>query len=344
VKRQQIIKEEFPLLNKNTETKRLKEISRNQKIIGLSNLWESKNNDIKELQELCEMEALNEEAKLEMEELKSSIKEIEKKLWAFTGSVDCDSIYLELRAAVGGEESSIFVAEALRMYQSYATFNEFKVCLVSQEPSSFGFKHCILKIDGQNAFGKFRFESGVHRLQRVPATEASGRMHTSTISIAVMPSELDNKESSIINMADVRIETKRSSGAGGQSVNKTDSCVQVKHNPTGIIVTIQDERSQQLNKQKALSILEAKLWKLEYDKRERERSAIRNSQIKSADRSDKVRTYNFPKNRITDHITGITTHRLSSVLEGGQALDDFLNKIMESNNEREINNNNVDDF
>jgi peptide chain release factor 1 len=222
---------------------------------------------------------------------------------------------VEIRAGAGGEESALFAADLFRMYRKYAEQKGLKLEILAAHPTPLGgFKTLAFSVLGRGAYGLFKFESGVHRVQRVPATEASGRIHTSTATVAVLPEveaiEIELKDS------DLEIETFRASGPGGQNVNKVNSAVRIKHQPTGIVVACQEERSQHKNKERALRLLRAKLKEQQESKAEQERVHERRIQIGSAARSEKIRTYNFPQNRVTDHRMELTLHRLDSLLEG----------------------------
>ena len=235
---------------------------------------------------------------------------------------DEKNIFLEIRAGTGGEEAALFAADLFRMYAKYAEMNRWRVEVMSQNPTGLGgFKEIIALIEGKGVYSRLKYESGVHRVQRVPATEASGRIHTSAVTVAVLP-EADEVEVEI-NPNDLRIDVYRSSGPGGQSVNTTDSAVRVTHLPTGMVVTCQDEKSQHKNKAKALKVLRARLLDQLIEERRSEISEERKSQVGSGDRSERVRTYNFPQNRLTDHRLGLTLYRLDGILEGdlGEVVD-----------------------
>ena len=235
---------------------------------------------------------------------------------------DQKNIFLEIRAGTGGEEAALFAADLFRMYAKYAEMNRWRVEVMSQNPTGLGgFKEIIALIEGKGVYSRLKYESGVHRVQRVPATEASGRIHTSAVTVAVLP-EADEVEVEI-NPNDLRIDVYRSSGPGGQSVNTTDSAVRVTHLPTGLVVTCQDEKSQHKNKAKALKVLRARLLDQLIEERRSEISEERKSQVGSGDRSERVRTYNFPQNRLTDHRLGLTLYRLDGILEGdlGEVVD-----------------------
>jgi peptide chain release factor 1 len=238
---------------------------------------------------------------------------------------DEKNIFLEIRAGTGGEEAALFAANLFRMYAKYAEMNHWKVEVMSQNPTGLGgFKEIIALIEGKGAYSRLKHESGVHRVQRVPVTESSGRIHTSAVTVAVL-AEADEVEVEI-NPNDLRIDVYRSSGPGGQSVNTTDSAVRITHIPTGMVVTCQDEKSQHKNKAKALKVLRARLLDQIKEEQRTEISEERKSQVGSGDRSERVRTYNFPQNRLTDHRVGLTLYRLDSILEGDLAeLLDALN-------------------
>ena len=235
-------------------------------------------------------------------------------------------VILEVRAGAGGEEAALFAAELLRMYLRYASRHRFATEVLSlSETGIDGIKEAIVQVRADGAYSRLKFEGGVHRVQRIPATESSGRIHTSTATVVVMP-EADEVEIHIDEDKDLRIEVKRSSGPGGQSVNTTDSAVRITHLPTGLVVEIQDEKSQHKNKAKALSVLRSRLLDLEIQKQRAADSATRRSMVGSGDRSDKVRTYNFPQDRVTDHRIGKTVHNLPGVMDGD--LDDLIDALI----------------
>jgi peptide chain release factor 1 len=239
---------------------------------------------------------------------------------------DDRNVIMEVRAGTGGEEAALFAAELLRMYLRYAERHKLKPEVISlSETGIGGLKEGIAQIHGEGAYSRLKFEGGVHRVQRVPATESSGRIHTSTVTVVVMP-EADAVEVEIDEAKDLRIDVKRSSGPGGQSVNTTDSAVRITHLPTGLVVEIQDEKSQHKNKAKALSVLRSRLYDLELSKQREADSAARRSMVGAGDRSDKVRTYNFAQDRVTDHRIGLTVHNLPGVLGGD--LDELINALV----------------
>ncbi|HXQ66494.1 MAG TPA: peptide chain release factor 1 [Alphaproteobacteria bacterium] len=238
---------------------------------------------------------------------------------------DEKSAILEIRAGTGGEEAALFAADLFRMYQRYADIHGWKVEVLALSDTGLGgFKEVIASINGRGVFARLKFESGVHRVQRVPATEASGRIHTSAATVAVLPEaeEVDIQ----IDEKDLRIDVFRSSGPGGQSVNTTDSAVRITHLPSGIVVQQQDEKSQHKNKAKALKILRARLYEAERAKREAERAAQRKSQVGTGDRSERIRTYNFPQGRCTDHRINLTLYELDRVMSG-EALDKIIDAL-----------------
>ena len=239
---------------------------------------------------------------------------------------DDRDVILEIRAGAGGEEAALFANELLRMYLRYADAHKFSYDLMSlNETGIGGIKEAIVEISGDGAYSRLKFEGGVHRIQRVPSTESSGRIHTSTATVVVMP-EADEVEIAIDEVRDLRIDVKRSSGPGGQSVNTTDSAVRITHLPTGLVVEIQDEKSQHKNKAKALAVLRSRLLDLELQRQRAADSAARRSMVGSGDRSEKVRTYNIPDNRVTDHRIKMTVHDVPGVLQG--ALDPLIDALV----------------
>jgi peptide chain release factor 1 len=257
-------------------------------------------------------------AREEIEQLDEKIQQIEQKiiqLLVIDTTDENRNVFLEIRAGAGGNEASLFASDLLRMYSRIAEQNSWKFEIISTTYSAIGgIKEIILHITGNEVNQKLQFESGVHRVQRVPITEASGRIHTSTVTVAVMP-EVDDVEIQI-NSKDIRIDTFSASGPGGQHVNRTQSAIRITHNPTGIVVTCQDEKSQHKNKDKALKVLKARLYEFEQEKQKNNIANSRKSQVGSGERSEKIRTYNFPQNRVTDHrITG-KNFNLETILNG----------------------------
>jgi len=233
--------------------------------------------------------------------------------------------FLEIRAGTGGEESALFAADLARMYLRYCERRGWRTELMSESASDLGgYKECVIRVEGERAYERLRFESGGHRVQRVPATEAQGRIHTSACTVAVLP-EPDAAEEIVLNPAELRIDTFRASGAGGQHVNKTDSAIRITHLPTGIVAECQDDRSQHRNKAKALAVLLARLRDRERAEREHKEATERRNLIGSGDRSDRIRTYNFPQGRLTDHRINLTLYKLGTIMEGD--LDDVLDAL-----------------
>jgi peptide chain release factor 1 len=247
---------------------------------------------------------------------------------------DQRNIFLEIRAGTGGDEASLFAADLFRMYSLYAEQQGWKVEVVSSSQSDVGgYKEIISRISGAGVYSKLKFESGAHRVQRVPTTETQGRIHTSACTVAVMPEaeEIDDIE---LNANDLRIDTYRASGAGGQHVNKTDSAIRITHLPTGIVVECQDERSQHKNRARAMSLLQAKLLDAEQSKQHAEQAATRKQLVGSGDRSERIRTYNFPQGRVTDHRINLTLYKLDQVMEGD--LDDIINPLVSADQTEQL--------
>ncbi len=267
-------------------------------------------------------------ARDELIELDERLPELERELALLLAPRDADenaSAILEVRAGTGGDEAALFAGDLFRMYQRYAQLHGWRVEIDSvSEGDAGGYKEIIASIEGEGVFGRLKFESGVHRVQRVPDTETQGRIHTSAATVAVLP-EAEDVEIEV-NDADIRIDTYRSSGAGGQHVNKTDSAVRITHLPTGIVVT-SSEKSQHQNRARAMKVLKARLYDQKREALDLERSQSRKSQVGSGDRSERIRTYNFPQARVTDHRINLTLYNLAKVIEG-EALDDVINPLI----------------
>lgn len=267
-------------------------------------------------------------AESEIKEIKRRLPELEEKLKILllpTDPLDEKNIILEIRAGTGGEEAALFAADLFRMYSRLAETKGWKVEILSEHSTGTGgFKEIIASISGDRVYSRLKYESGTHRVQRVPATEAQGRIHTSAVTVAIMPEaeEVDIE----LKAEELRIDVYRSSGPGGQSVNTTDSAIRVTHLPTGMIVICQDEKSQHKNKAKALKVLRSRLLQIEQDKRKAEEDAARRSQVGTGDRSGRIRTYNFPQSRVTDHRINLTLYKLDMVMEGD--LDEFIEGLI----------------
>ncbi len=239
---------------------------------------------------------------------------------------DNSNIFIELRAGTGGDEAALFVADLYRMYTRYAEARGWQVEINSQSGSELGgYKEIIARIVGQGAYSRLKFESGAHRVQRVPATEAQGRIHTSACTVAILP-EMDEVTEIEINTSDLKVDTFRASGAGGQHVNKTDSAIRITHLPTGVVVECQDERSQHKNRAKAMSLLRARLLAAERERQQAQQAATRRNLVGSGDRSERIRTYNFPHGRVTDHRINLTVYQLNDVLDGD--LDSIIEPLI----------------
>ncbi len=273
-------------------------------------------------------EEFRELAKEELNESKSRLEEIEEELKILLLPKDPNddkNVFVEIRAGAGGDEAALFATELYKMYSHYADSRRWKTEIVSLNENGIGgFKEIIFEIDGKGAFSRLKYESGTHRVQRVPATESSGRIHTSTVTVAMMP-EVEDVEVEL-DMNEIRIDVFRSSGNGGQSVNTTDSAVRVTHLPTGLVVSCQDGKSQLKNRDKALKVLRSRLYEMELSKQQSEQAENRRSQVGTGDRAEKIRTYNFPQGRVTDHRIKLTLHKLDSILSGD--LDEIIDSLV----------------
>jgi len=274
-----------------------------------------------------EMRAMGDEEVRRLEPQLSSLELELRRALIPVDTRDARNVFLEIRAGTGGDEAAIFAGDLLRMYARYGEKQGWQMETLSESPGEHGgFREVICRVIGQGVFSKLKFESGTHRVQRVPETEAQGRIHTSAVTVAILP-EMDEVEDIEINPADLRIDTFRASGAGGQHVNKTDSAVRMTHLPTGIVVECQDERSQHKNRSRAMSLLKAKLLASEREKRDAAQARTRKLQVGSGDRSERIRTYNFPQGRVTDHRINLTLYQLEQIIEG--RLDDLIEPLLQ---------------
>jgi len=307
-----------------------KERSELEEIVSVYNKYKNILKDIDGNQEIINSggdEELVELAATELEELKEKKEKLEEDIKIILLPKDPNDnkdVIMEIRAGTGGEEAALFAGDLLRMYTRYAETKGWKTEFIDVNDTGLGgIKEAIFTISGNQVFGELKFESGVHRVQRVPETETSGRVHTSAASVAVLPEAEDVQID--INTSDLKIDIYRSGGAGGQNVNKVETAVRITHLPSGIVVQCQDERSQLKNRQKAMKVLRARLYDAELKKKSEEISAQRKSMVRSGDRSDKIRTYNFPQNRVTDHRIGLTLYNLNNIVEG--QLDELIEQL-----------------
>jgi len=326
---EQLLADPKILANPKEMQKLARERAEISKLVETYQVYKKVKEEIQESQDLLleSDEEMRELAKAELQTLKERLAGLEEELKILLlpkDPRDEKNIFLEIRAGTGGEEAALFAAALFRMYSKFAEKKRWRVEVMSENPTGLGgFKEIIALMEGKGVYSVLKHESGVHRVQRVPVTEGSGRIHTSAVTVAVLP-EADEVEVEI-NPNDLRIDVYRSSGPGGQSVNTTDSAVRVTHIPTGMVVTCQDEKSQHKNKAKALKVLRARLLDKLMEEQRTEISEQRKSQVGSGDRSERVRTYNFPQNRMTDHRINLTLYRLDSVMEGD--LDEMTNAL-----------------
>jgi peptide chain release factor 1 len=316
-----------------------REMSELEDLVRKADEYERVTGGIAEAEEIVKTsgdQELVELARQEVQDLRSRLDEIERDLRTMLipkDPSDEKNTLVEIRAGTGGEEAALFAADLYRMYAKYAEHKNWETEVLSSNPTGVGgFKEMIFLVEGKGAYSKLKFESGVHRVQRVPVTESSGRIHTSAVTVAILP-EADEVDVQL-RPDELRVDVFRSSGPGGQSVNTTDSAVRITHIPTGIVVQCQDEKSQHKNKAKALKVLRSRLFEMARVEQEQERAKNRKQQVGKGDRSEKIRTYNFPQGRVTDHRIGLTLHRLDDVLDGH--LDEIIDALWASDTEEKI--------
>jgi peptide chain release factor 1 len=310
-----------------------KEYARLESVVELFSKYESLAGDIAAAEEMLkdsdqEVRQMGQEELASLIETRESLQTDLQKALIPPDPHDDSNIFLEIRAGTGGDEAAIFAGDLFRMYSKYAESMRWPIEIISaREGEHGGYKEIVSRIAGKNIYGRLKFESGAHRVQRVPATESQGRIHTSACTVAVLP-EPGEVEAVEINAGDLRVDTYRASGAGGQHVNKTDSAVRLTHLPSGIVVECQDERSQHKNRARAMSLLQAKLLDAEIAQQEQEQAQERKSQVGSGDRSERIRTYNYPQGRVTDHRINLTLYKLAEIIEGDldQVVDPLVNE------------------
>ncbi|MGD9833334.1 MAG: peptide chain release factor 1 [Piscinibacter sp.] len=314
------------------DMKRFRELTREHaeasSLVDRFHLFEQRERDLAAAQDMLDDPEM---AAMAQEEIAAARADIDRLLGELQAALlprdpdDARNAFVEIRAGTGGDESALFAGDLARMYLRHAERRGWRTELMSESPSELGgYKEVVIRIEGEGVYGRLKFESGGHRVQRVPATEAQGRIHTSACTVAVLP-EPDEAEEITLNPADLRIDTFRASGAGGQHVNKTDSAIRITHLPTGLVAECQDDRSQHRNKAKAMAVLQARLRDKERSERAAKEAATRKGLIGSGDRSDRIRTYNFPQGRLTDHRINLTLYRLQAIIDGD--LDEVIDAL-----------------
>ena len=316
-----------------SDMNRFRDLSRErteiEPVVRMIEAYERAESDLETAKELVSDPEMKEFAQEEIEAAKSRLADLEHELQIALLPKDPNddrNIFLEIRAGTGGDESALFAGDLLRMYLRYAETQGWKSEIVSKNESELGgYREVIVRIIGRGAYSRLKFESGGHRVQRVPATESQGRIHTSACTVAVL-AEMDEVEDVVLNPADLRIDVFRASGAGGQHIQKTDSAVRITHIPTGLVVECQDERSQQQNKARAMQVLAARIYAAQVAEQQAREASERKSLVGSGDRSERIRTYNFPQGRVTDHRINLTLYKLDAVMNGD--LDEIINALI----------------
>jgi len=326
--------------------KLMKEHSDLEEIVSKYREYKKANENISEAKELLDDKLdkdFREMVEAELREAEGKIERIktELKLLLLPRDPNDDrSVIVEIRAGAGGEEAALFAGSLFRMYSRYAERRRWKSEILDSNPTELGgFKEIVFSIEAKGAYSRLKFESGVHRVQRVPATEAGGRIHTSTATVAVLP-EADEVEVDI-NPGDLQVDTYRSGGAGGQHINKTESAIRITHIPTGIVVTCQDERSQHKNRDKAMKVLRSKLYELAFEQQSSEVAQARKNQVGTGDRSERIRTYNYPQGRVTDHRIGLTLYKIESILDGD--IDEIIDALITTDQSQKLGSGGEDD-
>lgn len=310
------------IANQDEYRKLMKEHSELEEVVAKYREYKKVTQDIEDAKEMLNDKSLDKDfremVQMELEEAEAKIEQLRKEVKILLlprDPNDDKSVIVEIRGGAGGDEAALFASDLYRMYTRYAERNRWAVEVLDSNPTEIGgFKEVVFSIEAKGAYSKLKFESGVHRVQRIPSTESGGRIHTSTVTVAVLP-EVEDVDVDI-NPADLKIDTYRASGAGGQHINKTESAIRITHLPSGIVVTCQDQRSQHKNKDKAMTILRSKLYEIAQEQQNSEVAQARKSQVGTGDRSEKIRTYNFPQSRITDHRIGFTAYNMEQVLDG----------------------------
>ncbi len=335
------------IANQDEYRKLMKEHSDLGEIVEKYREYKKVKKDIEDAKELLQDKQSDQEfremVQMELKDSEERIEAIEKELKILLVPKDPNddrSVIVEIRGGAGGEEAALFASVLFRMYTRYAERKRWKVEMLDSNPTELGgFKEVVFAIEAKGAYSRLKFESGVHRVQRVPSTEASGRIHTSTITVAVL-AEVDDVEVDI-NPADLQIDTYRAGGAGGQHINKTESAIRITHMPTGIVVTCQDERSQHKNKDKAMKVLRSKLYEMAQEQQNSEVAQARRSQVGTGDRSERIRTYNYPQGRVTDHRIGLTLYKLNEIVDGD--IDEIIDALITTDQTQKLGSGGEDD-
>ncbi len=335
------------IANQDEYRKLMKEHSDLGEIVEKYREYKKVKKDIDDAREILQDKQADQEfremVQMELKDCEEQIEGIEKDLKILLVPKDPNddrSVIVEIRGGAGGEEAALFAAVLFRMYTRYAERKRWKVEMLDSNPTELGgFKEVVFAIEARGAYSRLKFESGVHRVQRVPSTEASGRIHTSTITVAVL-AEVDDVEVDI-NPTDLQIDTYRAGGAGGQHINKTESAIRITHMPTGIVVTCQDERSQHKNKDKAMKVLRSKLYEMAQEQQNSEVAQARRSQVGTGDRSERIRTYNYPQGRVTDHRIGLTLYKLNEIVDGD--IDEVIDALITTDQTQKLGSGEDDD-